>query len=408
MPRSTSILAIIAMAAAPVYAGCGARTGLFGLDAGFASDAARVDAGAPLDAAVPPSRCVVPATSTAIVVDGSPGFVFSLTELPSSEPGGGSYVLAAAHGWPPDERLALHVLDDGLVATTRVGEGAHWGAARFDAAAGELVVSVGGGDESLALERYSLGGGGLSRIATVDLCARGCDPAWSGPALGPDARAVVSGDPSGRATIAYILPRVGGAPPVTVEGIDLRLAEAVGFADELVVVGRREDGLAVAHVTWGGVVTRPARSIGVPLVSTRFGTARYRDRDVLVAAAVTGRGLVLLQLRDDVVVGDVTVDPEVAVPSGASISVRGDLAAVAWGEQWGDGRVGAHLAVVDLRDGSLFMPPVVVSAETGRGSASYTIWVAVAGHAEGFAVAWGAWEPTTFYGVYGKVVRCPG
>lgn len=398
------------LACAALLVACGARTGVHGIDAGGPSDAATPgrDSGAAVDAALPPARCVVAPTSTAIAVDGSPGFVFSLDQVPSSEPGGPAYVLAAAHGWPPDERLTLHVLDAVLVDQTRFGAGSSWGVARFDVAAAEVVATLGGGDEPLTFERYSLGGGGLSRIASDVLCPRGCDPGWDGPAHGSVARAAVSGDPGGMTTRAYVRPRAAGAPPVMVDGIDLRLAEGVALDGELVVVGARDDGLAVAHVSWDGVVTSAARSIGLPLVSTRFGVARYHDRDVLVAAAVAGRGLALVVLRDDVVVGDVTIDADVVVPNGASIALRGDLAAVAWGEQVGPDRVGAHLAIVDLRDGSLFMPPAVISADTGRGSASYTIWAAVAPHVDGFAVAWGAWEPTTFYGVYGKVVRCPG
>ncbi len=394
-----------------LLAACGARTGLGTRDSGAPRDAAGIDAGPArdagpgVDAGSTPSRCEVPSTSTVVTSDGAPGFVFSLATLPSSEPGGPSYVLAAAHGWPPDERATLHLLDDHLAASGTFGTGGDWGTARFDAVAGEISATFAGGDGSLALERYAVGAGGLARIASEVVCDRGCDPGWDGPAVEAEGRAVVAGELGGGASTMFIRPRAGGPPPTTVAGIDLRLAEVVALDGELVVVGNREDALGIAHVTWDGVVTSAPRTLMVPLVSARFGAVRRGARDVLVGAAVTGRGLVLLDLRDDAIVGDIVIDPDVAVPNNVAIAVAGDLAAVAWGEQFSRGRVGAHLAVVDLRDGTLFMPSTLVSGDS-RDSASYTIWAAVAPHADGFAVVWGGWEPHSAYAVYGKVVRC--
>ncbi len=384
---------------AMAYAGCGARSGLYEP----APDAASADSRAE-DAQLPTMGCIVPAVPSLVRRGNGPGFVYSLDPL---VPAGGQYLLVSAIGWTPGEGLALDTLGANLASTgsRSLGTGPAWG--RVSSTSNEVAMLVAPDyNAPLRFERRHLGARFGEVIETRTLCPRACFASHGGgPLEGPEGWAAAVTVDGSASTVVDVIPRDGSA--VRSSGpIDLAQSALTGDSAGLRVVGLNGGELAMVRLGWDGRPSAPLSRLGVLVNGVSPGVVSLGiDRSMVAAVArdTSGMGLALFEIAGSSLTRRAIVDPDVVITNNVALRVSGNLLAVAWGEVDTRNRGGAYLAVYDLRDGTALLP--ARNLTNGR-HGSYTIWVDVAPHPDGFALVWGGWEPSTYYAVYGTIVRC--
>jgi hypothetical protein len=349
--------------------------------------------------------CVVPDDPVIIHNETAPAFVHSLDRV-----GDRYYVLGGSEGWQ-DMQAGLWLLDpDTLDPIHRQTVSAEMVYASYDRYNDE-VVAVTNNDSFLQFIRYEITmDQGLMVTDQRSLC-NDCAAGWQGPAFGAYQAAVAVRHFGSDELQVYILPRSTQEvlATQTVQGGTPRLVVGV---DAPVLIYQYDQLLHYYPFYWTSDPVHDPRVVSddpiMAVLDTRAGASN--NRWVAVLNSPQDQGVVRLysDYLDQPPPEYWEVPDVLEYAQYWSISDSGDTVAMAWGETFGEGRVGAHFMAFSIFNTQLIFGPELISDPISHPSASYSVWAAAAPHPDGHAVVWGAWQEQTFHGIYGKIIRCRG
>lgn len=388
------ILAALAVGLVSMWcAGCGARTELDVTppersDAGRRPDGGRVDAGPP-----PPSGCSLGPLLGPYVSD-APSFAYSLAEHVSPE-GEAEYVVGYSNGWPPDDRAAIMTLSLDLTRRTRdVMLPGTWERVGV-APSGDHLWAIAEDDNALdALEMTPAGGTWVIHRGP-QICVD-CFVGWTAlrPAIAED-RALVGYRTAAGSSFLAVVDRSDAVLATAYESESApRAIEYPGGV--ILITSLAEPGLL--RVRFLDDALGPVRETDIAMYSTGEPPAPFtRESEVfLVGRPALDGPLAVFRVPAMGLPGlfEIPVDPTLALGTHVALS-RGNVAVLIEG-------IDGDTIVVTDEGGAVVMDPTPLTVETG----SYRHSPHIAPHPEGFAIVYGGWEESGFYGIYGRLLRC--
>jgi hypothetical protein len=348
--------------------------------------------------------CTVPEEMTIIENPTEPCFVMGLDRLSS-----GHYVLGGAQGWQ-DLQAHLWLLDqDTLEILDKVPVSAEMVFPTVTEADTVWVVTE--DDNDVTLQSFAVSGSEItSGHGAVSLCNY-CAPAWQGPVrLGDRVFAATHAFGDEEITL-YAVNHTGSIGETEVyapfPGEDPRLAADGTY---LYIFYLHDEQIWVRVLDAQGTQVGSDYTLATPAAIYPCGATAALEGGAW-GAYNTGSGQ-LLEMR----VGRVDTTGavgewasfHVAMGAGLELSMveARSMVGLTWGENYGEGRVGAHFVALSGVGPEILAADTVISPPVDRISLSHAVWSAIAAHPQGFLVAWGGWNEETNHGIYAKRIVC--
>lgn len=355
--------------------------------------------------------CQLQTSPTVVLSEGAPAFAYTLERLPE-----GQYLFAGGVGWSPDLGARVFALDgESLGITESAGLNGTMACAGYHDAQGYVVVAD--VEDNRTTLRWLTKPGAMAPFQELHsyLLCEGCSPFYAAP-VGGQTRVAVAVEHHATNEVMLILAELhwdGGITVSVASALPGAMPTVVPLQEELLLLYLDEGRLMAVRYNWSAYPAFAPRQVDLPGGEPAFGLSATAtpDQDGAFAGLFTGeetpRDLRVLYLDEEasVIVSGVAIG---AAPSGyeSAMAVSRGLVAVAWGETYGQGEVGAHVAVFAQEDLSLVFGPMRISPAIGHSFSSYSVWATIAPHPEGFAEVWGFWQEDTNYGLYGMILRC--